>query len=214
MPENFKGTFAGCLKDEKLKKEFNEEIEKLSDKFYKVFKGVPDNALPDNAFFALFARLSDYVLRTRVSDAKPFSEDQYKNLSTLANSKVDDNQIYVPIDEFCLGDIANQLVQPFLRMVHWVLVNSAAPFMYWDKSKGIAKALFFPENADERDFSLFLYEYFSKYCTGAELQDNEFRALRLVANILENVTRKSKDKSPFNRIEVLKLFLHGPLNHA
>lgn len=201
--ENFKGMFAGSLKDEKIKTEFTKTIEQLSDKFCEVFEKVPDNA-----FFALFARLSDYVLRT--SKDKPFVEGQHKNLSNLANSKVNTNQPYVPVDEFYLGDIADRLVLPFLRMVNWVLDNATAPFKYWDESKGISDALFYPENADERDLSLFLYEYFSKYQTGEWLKANGYRALRLVANILENETRQPKDESAlnqFNRIRTLKLFL-------
>ena len=205
--ENFKGMFAGSLKGGNVKTEFTKTIEQLSDKFYKKFKDVPDNA-----FFALFARLSDYVLRTLELKDKPFVEGQHKNLSDLANSKVNTNQPYVPVDEFYLGDIADRLVLPFLRMVNWVLDNAKAPFKYWDESKEISNALFYPENADERDFSLFLYEYFSKYQTGESLKANGYRALRLVANILENEARQPKDESAsnqFNRIRTLKLFLNS-----
>lgn len=208
--ENFKGVFASNINDDS-RKQFNEEIEKLSNLFYDKFERESDEwkKLPDQAFFALIARLADYVLRTLPDQS--FNEDLHKNLSALANSKVDSNQPYVPIDEFCLGDIAKQLVQPFLHMVQWALDNSATPFKYWDAAKGIAKVLFYPENDDERDFSRFLLEYFSKHDTGNGLKANEYRALRLVANILENVTRQSKDNSSskqFNRIEILKRFIN------
>ncbi len=211
--ENFKGVFASKINDDS-RKLFNEKIEKLSDLFYDKFEQKSDEwkKLPDQAFFALIGRLADYVLRTSELKDKPFVEGQHKNLSNLANSKVNANQPYVPVDEFYLGDIANRLVLPFLRMVNWVLDNEKAPFKYWDGSKGIPEALFYPENADERDFSLFLYEYFSKYQTGECLNANGYRALRLVANILENEARQPKDESAsnqFNRIRTLKLFLNS-----
>ncbi len=192
--ENFKGRFSECLKDEN-KNCFDKYIETLSDKFYSVFK-----KLPDDAFFALFARLTDYALRT---SGTTFREDKHKNLFALANSKVDANLSYVPIDEFCLVDIVKELVCPFLRMVQWALDNNEAKLWYWkDGEKNVADALFFPNNADERDFSFFLYEYFRKYYTGDGLKANDHRALRLVANILENVTRDN-----FNRIDYMKQFI-------
>ena len=206
--ENFKGTFAGCLKGERVKKEFSEKIENLSDKFYDVFRKVPDKA-----FFALFARLSDYVLRTSASKDKPFNEELHKNLSALTNSAFDVNQTYVPIEEFGLDDgVAETIVLPVLHIIHWALENSKVPFAYWDVTKSIADVVFFPQNANERDFSLFLYAYFSRYRydNGNALKANNYQSLRLVANILENVARQQKDKTSskhFNRIEILQQFL-------
>ena len=145
--ENFKGVFASKINNDS-RKLFNEEIEKLSDLFYDKFEQGRDEwkKLPDQAFFALIGRLSDYVLRTSELKDKPFVEGQHKNLSDLANSKVNTNQPYVPVDEFYLGYIADRLVLPFLRMVNWVLDNATALFKYWDESKGIKcrrKGLFF-----------------------------------------------------------------------
>ena len=202
--ENFKGAFASKLTNEN-RNYFEQEIEKCSDKYFNVLE-----ATPDQAFFALFARLADYVLRTSMSANKPFKEEKHNNLSVLAESKVDVNQTYVPIEEFGLDDgVAAKIRLPVLRMIHWALENDA-PFTYWDGTKKIADAVFFPQNANERDFSLFLYEYFSIYDEGKALEVNNYRALRLVANVLENVARQQKEKTSsdhFNRIKILRQFL-------
>lgn len=205
--ENFKGEFAKQLSGE-TKSEFEKQVEKLSDWFFQV-----GGIIPDNAFFALFARLSDYELRKATNPS--YDEESHPNLTVLAESKVDskDKQElpYVPVREFDLDSRkANKLVQPFLRMVKWTLENYAALFKYWDKDNNIFQAVFLPNSADERDFSLFLYEYFQKYDNGEGLKENGYRALRLVANMFENVARNTKDDTHckhFNRIEVLKSFL-------
>lgn len=203
--ENFKGAFASQLTDKNVRKAFEREIEKYSDKYFDVREETPDQA-----FFALFARLADYVLRTSMTADQPFKDEQHNNLSVLAESKVAVNQTYVPIEEFGLDDgVAEKIALPVLRIIHWSLENDA-PFTYWDETKKIVDAVFFPQNANEKDFSLFLYEYFSKYDDGEALKSNDFRALRLVANILENVARQPRDitsTKQFNRIEILRQFL-------
>ena len=189
--ENLKGQ----VSDSDSSDRFKDEIEELSDRFYENHK-----TLPDDAVFALFARLADYVLRKNETRNK----GKRDNLSILAETNFSDHKAtlkYVPLEEFHLEETAKKIILPALRMIQWALVNKDAKLWYWQKGKNVADALFFPENVKERDFSLVLFEYFCKYENGDVLVKDNCQALRFIVNILENVERDSQ--KPFNRVECL-----------
>ena len=202
--ENFKGVFASHLTNDK-RKIFEGRIEEFSDKYFAVF-----NAIPDEAFFSFFGRITDYVLRT----GETYDLAKHENLSTIAKGI----ECYVPVEEFDLEHTAGQIVSPALRILEWALsLDRKFSLWYWEceKPTPIAKTLFVPENDNERDFALFLFEYFSKRENCDGLCENSCRALRLVANILENVNRERvmrpddngySPKKQFNRIALLELF--------
>ncbi len=205
--ENFKGEFARHLEGE-VRTGFESSIETLSDKYFEMFKEIPDKA-----FFSLFGRIADYVLRETGYDPS-----KKENLARLSSG----TECYVPVEEFGLKDSARRIVGPGLRMMAWVLgLDQTVGFWYWedaDRSRPITKVLFAPETDNERDFALFLFEYFRKNENGKGLCENSFRALRLVANVLENVDRErpmkfgEKDYTPgkqFNRIKHLACFLEN-----
>ena len=216
--ENFKGAFASHLTDDNDRKSFESEIETLSDKFFDAF-----TAIPDKAFFSLFGRITDYVLRTgkTYGTGETYELSQHENLSTLAKG-VD---CYVPVEEFDLEKTAGFIVEPVLRMLRWVLgLPATVSLWYWGaerRSKSVAEALFDPKTEDERDFALFLFEYFSRYADATGLSGNSYRALRFVANVLENVSREQEMKlgeteySPanqFNRVKSMAGFLDSNPN--
>lgn len=207
--ENFKGAFSKQLNNTNRKEsdeniEFANNIEILSNRYFEKFK-----KLPDEAFFSLFGRITHYYLK---QTNKENSLSAQSNLEAFANG----NDLYVPIEEFNLEETANEVVNQILRMLRWILDKDQekAVLCYWEENQGnprtIADILLHPKNVNERDFALFLFEYFSKYTKDEDvkLHENEFRSLRLVANILENVERNNE--KPFNRIELLKDFLKNP----
>ena len=204
--ENFKGVFARHL-DDSHRTKFCDEIEILSDKYFELFEEVPDEA-----FFGLFGRVSDYILRYYYSTKYDASKEE--NLTSLALGR----KLYVPLDEFQLELTASRMVEPILLMLKWVLGDGRDVILrYWeDKPAKVNKVLLKPDNENDRDFALFLFEYFSLYQTADGLCENSCRALRLVANILENVNRETpmrpKDDNyrpwkQYNRIIHLKGFL-------
>ena len=175
------------------------------------------NAIPDKAFFSLFGRVADYYLRNENS----YTPGKHENLSVLAKG-VD---CYVPVEEFDLKYTAEQIVSPVLLMLRWALsLDEKVGLWYWEddeKSTSLAEILFAPRNDNERDFALFLFEYFLKYGTADGLCENSYIALRLIANILENVARENtmrpdeREYSPrkqFNRIYHLKKVLENSNN--
>lgn len=204
--ENFKGVFARHL-DVSARDKFCAEIEALSDKYFELFEEVPDEA-----FFGLFGRVSDYILRYYYSAKYDASKEE--NLTSLALGK----KLYVPIEELNLEFTSSWMVEPILLMLEWVLGEGKdAVLRYWEKEPAkVREVLLAPHNENDRDFALFLFEYFSRYKTADGLCENSCRALRLVANILENVSREAPMRPEdnnylpgkhFNRIACLKDFL-------
>lgn len=210
--ENFKGAFASQLPNDDVRKSFESRIEELSDKYFNTF-----NAIPDKAFFSLFGRVADYYLR----NGNSYAPEKHENLLVLAKGV----ECYVPVEEFGLKYTAKCIVGSILRIIEWALsLDQTIGLWYWEngeKSRSVAETLFTPENDNERDFALFLFEYFSKYEKGDGLCINSYRALRYVANILENVARENamrseengcSPKKQFNRIDLLKKVLENSEN--
>ena len=207
--ENFKGVFASHLTNDNELQVFERKIEELSDKYFAVF-----NAIPDEAFFSLFGRVVDYVLRMGAG----YNLSKHENLSNIAKGI----ECYVPVEEFNLEHTAERIVGSVLRIIEWALsLDQNVGLWYWEngeKSRSVAETLFAPMNDNERDFALFLFEYFSKYEKADGLCMNSYRALRLVANILENFGRETAMRSEekaycqFNRIDLLKKMIETSEN--
>lgn len=208
--ETFKGAFAGELTSSHRRR-FESEIEVLSDQYFARF-----GETPDGAFFSVFARISDYVQRRQGL----YDPARHEHLSVIENRK--GVAPYIPVEEFELETIADTIAIPFLQMTGWALgLEKSVGLWYWDtgeKSRSIADILFAPENANEHDFALFLFEYFSRFKEASGMTGPSFRALRFVANILENVVRESgsnaetDSSSPakqFNRVAILSKFLRS-----
>lgn len=194
--ETFKGSFADALQPE-ARSNFNERIERLGDAYFETF-----NKIPDTSFYSLFGIIADYIRRNENAEEM--------NLASLATGKT---ETYVPVKEFKLSETANRMVEPLLRLMEWALNGHVRmmPFKYWDNAFSVADAVFNPDKDDKRDFILFLFEYFTKYDTANGLEQDDFRALRLVANVLENVTRMPADDGTahFNRVKKLKAFIEA-----
>ena len=194
--ENLKGKVSD-VSDNDTSRIFKDEIEKLSDRFY-----ANHSKLPDDAFFALLARLTDYVL----CEYEKGDNGRRPNLSALADAGFRSHEAapkYVPLEEFCLEKTASQIIQPALRMIKWALDNPEAVLWYWKSDRSAAESLFSPKNANERDFSLVMFEYFRKYENGVGLTRDNGQALRFVANVLENAERGNESER-FNRVRRLK----------
>ena len=218
--ENLKGKFADALSPES-KKRFEDRIEGLSESYFKwATKSNESERIPDSSFFALFGRIADYWLRmNKVVPAMQKDGNQRENLSRLASETKLSNLPYVPVEEFELGETAKAIVEPLCRLMKWALEHDDAVVNYWNEkeneSRTVAQMVFAPKDADERDFSRVLFEYFSKYDLNEGLTVENYRALRLIANVLENVSRGAVDKNDangtgqFNRVEGLKTFIEA-----
>jgi len=207
--ENFKGKFSECLIDKDQRTKFEQKIEELCELY---FNWTHEHELPDSCFVALFGRVIEYWLSNNPKNNPP--EKVGERLIELSKANPQKKLPYVPVDEFELDRSAPATCTSLLRLIEWGLENSSEPFPYWRSDRSIAQVLFSPENANERDFSLVLFEYFNVYNSENQcLSEKNCRALRLIANILENVERASpgaKGNEQFNRIVLLGRFMDVP----
>lgn len=203
--ENFKGRFSRSLKGEQ-KKDFDAKIEDFANSYFlwaqkknevDAKEKVP--VLPDDCFFALFGRIVEYWLQTR----KEASCSVGEHLAALAKADPRKKLPYVPADEFMLSMSAPETTTSLLFVIKWGLDNAQEQFPYWD-DRTIGQALFTPRNENERDLSLILFEYFTKYdLEEQQLSANGYRAVRLIANVFENEGREDR----FSRVDGLAKFL-------
>jgi len=220
--ENFKGKFAAILshstdthctdfvKQYRVKQSFDinkysikaiwdNQIEALSNLFFE--KTTIENELPDNAFFALFARLLVYISKKECG----------KQIEELASFRSNTELPYVPLDEFLellrtfnqseLDEFAIKYIVVIENVINHA--NICAP--YWSERR-LIDTFFHPKEINDLDFSLCCFEYFSRF---PNVNDTDmYSAMRFVWNILENVGRQyisdSDDKhGVFNRVKTI-----------
>ena len=182
--ENFKGQFAGQL-DEQSRSIWNEKIEKLSDAFFAHAK-----TLPDDAFFALAARLA--VAQAHMQNRK--CDDQIEKLANQTNWNAE--LPFVPFHEFTeiLPETAarDEFAIHYLQMVEQILPKNEEeetaqlPSPYWQDGRNLLQSVFYPQNRKERELSTLLFFYFAQNRTPAP--EDFQKALRCMWNILENVS--------------------------
>lgn len=205
--ENFKAKISEDLREDK-KEWWVKKMEELSNRFFTLSD--KQHELPDNAFFALYARIMAY-------EARESGVDCGNNIKELADYKKW-NHIelpFVPYSDFSgimqgiqerqdSGNepIASTVADTCVKMLETVLDNAQEKVPYFGDSK-LFDTFFHPQNGNELDFTLCCYEYFKKF---DNIDNCDFlKALRLMWNILENVN-KQYDK-PDNRIELVKKFI-------
>ena len=203
--ENFKGKFSEDLREDK-KEWWVKEMEELSNRFFTCSD--EQHELPDNAFFALYARIMAY-------EAKESGVDCGNNIKELAAYTHNHNtwsQIelpFVPYSDFSgimqgIQDIRNEpiassVADTCVKMIKTVLDNAQNTVPYFGDSK-LFDTFFHPQNGNELDFTLCCYEYFKKF---DNIDTRDFlKDLRLMWNILENVDKQYEN--PDYRVEFIK----------
>lgn len=189
--ENFKGKFAECLSSEDTRKKWNEQIEQLSNVYFDRAK----QQLPDNAFFALAARLA--VVLAEIANHK--CGEQIEKLAFFTNWKQEIP--YVPFDQFTqILAAPDEFAENYLRLVGLIFDNGAATEKwfspYWQKTRQLWETVFMPQNQNELDLSLLIYFYCVQ--NQGTCPDDFYKALRCMWNILENVSRNNE--RPFDRL--------------
>lgn len=195
--ENFKSKFAKALGN--YEKVWERDIEELSNKFF-IISG-ENYELPDNSFFALFARIMVY-------EDNHQSMKSIKQLSDFTHDTWHQIELpFVPYSDFLditnrHDTLATKVAESIVRLIKIAMDNYSKKIPYFG-NRNLYETLFHPKNNNDLDFSLCCYEYFCKY---DNVEDEYFiQATRLMWNILENVTRQ--DKSIYNRIAIVKRFI-------
>ena len=188
--ENFKGEFAGLLG--KSRCIWNKKIEELSDAFFTR----AEEALPDDAFFALAARLA-------VAQANMKSRKCGAQIEKLANQTEWKEELpFVPFHEFTESlpeSVADRdkFAIHYLRLVDRILqkIKEAAelPSPYWQKERKLLQSVFYPQDRKDQELSTLLFFYFAKNWR-PDPEDFQ-KALRCMWNILEN-TEVTKESFP------------------
>lgn len=206
--ENFKGKFSESLPED-IKDTWDKEMEELSNLYFICSK--EQHKFPDNAFFALYARVMVY-------EARIFDVNCGNNIKELADYTHNTwNHIelpFVPYSDFsgimqeiqdCTGNepIASDVALICVKMLKTVLYHYQKIVPYFG-DRTLFETFFYPKNKNDLDFTLCCYEYFKKF---DNIDACDFlKALRLMWNILENVYRH--DEKPDNRIELVKKFIN------
>ena len=189
--ENFKGKFSEDLREDK-KEWWVKEMEELSNRFFTCSD--EQHELPDNAFFALYARIMAY-------EAKESGVDCGNNIKELAaythNTWSQIELPFVPYSDFSgitnNESIASTVAATCVKMIKTVLERYQKIVPYFG-DRTLFETFFHPKNKNDLDFTLCCYEYFKKF---DNIETKDFlKALRLMWNILENV--------PDNRVELVK----------
>ena len=200
--ENFKGRFSEDLREDK-KEWWVKEMEELSNRFFTCSN--KQHELPDNAFFALYARIMAYEAR------KKTGVDCGNNIKELADYKKwnhielpfvpysDFSGIMQGIQEIRNEPIASTVADTCVKMLETVLDNAQEIVPYFGDSK-LFDTFFHPQNGNELDFTLCCYEYFKKF---DNIDTRDFlKDLRLMWNILENVDKQYEN--PDYRVKLIK----------
>lgn len=201
--ENFKGKFSEDLCEDK-KESWDKEMEELSNLF---FTCSSEHELPDNAFFALYARIMAYEARKSGVDCG----NSIKELAAYTHNHNTWSQIelpFVPYSDFSdiinNESIASTVPATCVKMIKTVLDNFKEIVPYFGDNK-LFDTFFHPQNRNELDFTLCCYEYFKKFVNEDVDTNNFLKALRLMWNILENVDKLYEE--PDNRVKLIKKFI-------
>lgn len=202
--ENFKGKFSEDLREDK-KEWWVKEMEELSNRFFTCSD--EQHELPDNAFFALYARIMAYEARKQPGVD---CGNSIKQLAAYTHNHNTWSQIelpFVPYSDFSgitnNESIASTVADTCVKMIKTVLASAQNIVPYFGDSK-LFDTFFHPQNGNELDFTLCCYEYFKKF---DNIDNCDFlKALRLMWNILENVDKQYEKKTD-NRIELVKKFI-------
>ena len=203
--ENFKGKFSEDLREDK-KEWWVKEMEELSNRFFTCSD--EQHELPDNAFFALYARIMAYEARKPGVDCG----NSIKQLAAYTHNHNTWSQIelpFVPYSDFSdiinNESIASTVADTCVKMIKTVLASAPNIVPYFGDSK-LFDTFFHPQNGNELDFTLCCYEYFKKFVNEDVDTTHFLKALRLMWNILENVDKQYEKKTD-NRIELVKKFI-------
>lgn len=203
--ENFKGKFSEDLREDK-KEWWVKEMEELSNRFFTCSD--EQHELPDNAFFALYARIMAYEARESGVDCG----NSIKQLAAYTHNHNTWSQIelpFVPYSDFSgitnNESIASTVADTCVKMIKTVLASAQNIVPYFGDSK-LFDTFFHPQNGNELDFTLCCYEYFKKFVNEDVDTTHFLKALRLMWNILENVDKQYEKKTD-NRIELVKKFI-------
>ena len=191
--ENFKGKFSEDLCEDK-KEWWVKEMEELSNRFFTCSD--EQHELPDNAFFALYARIMAYEARESGVDCG----NGIKELAAYTHNHNTWSQIelpFVPYSDFSgitnNESIASTVAATCVKMIKTVLERYQKIVPYFG-DRTLFETFFHPKNKNDLDFTLCCYEYFKKF---DNIETKDFlKALRLMWNILENVQD--------NRVELVK----------
>lgn len=198
--ENFKSKYAESLGD--YKNAWEKDIEELSNTFF-IMSG-EDHELPDNSFFALFARIMVYEDNLQ-------SMNGIKQLSGFTHETWHQIELpFVPYSDFTdifkrHKTLTIKVAASTVRLIKVALKNYSKIVPYYGK-RNLFETLFHPLNYNDLDFSLCCYEYFGVFGKDNDVENDDFmQAMRLMWNILENVIRQ--DKNEYNRIAIVKRFI-------
>ena len=191
--ENFKSKFSEDLCEDK-KEWWVKEMEELSNRFFTCSD--EQHELPDNAFFALYARIMAYEARESGVDCG----NGIKELAAYTHNHNTWSQIelpFVPYSDFSgitnNESIASTVAATCVKMIKTVLDRYQKIVPYFG-DRTLFETFFHPKNKNDLDFTLCCYEYFKKF---NNIETKDFlKALRLMWNILENVQD--------NRVELVK----------
>lgn len=208
--ENFKCKFPESLPKD-IKDTWDENMEELSNNYFTC--SGEQHKLPDNAFFALYARVMSYEAR------KSAVKDCGNDIKLLADYTHETwNQIelpFVPYSDFAdiiqrhqtssdSKSFASNIAHTCVRMLDTILDHHQNIVPYWG-NRTLFDTFFHPKNNNDLDFTLCCYEYFKTFNNVDS--HNFLKALRLIWNILENVSRQYENRD--NRIELVKEFINS-----
>lgn len=189
--ENFKGKFSEDLRED-IKESWDKKMEELSNLFFK--RSDKQHELPDNAFFALYARIMAYEARKPGMDCG----NGIKELAAYTHNTWSQIELpFVPYSDFSgitnNESIASIVAETCVKMIKTVLDRYQKIVPYFG-DRTLFETFFHPKNKNDLDFTLCCYEYFKKF---NNIETKDFlKALRLMWNILENVQD--------NRVELVK----------
>lgn len=189
--ENFKGKFSEDLCEDK-KEWWVKEMEELSNRFFTCSD--EQHELPDNAFFALYARIMAYEAKKTGVDCG----NGIKELAAYTHNTWSQIELpFVPYSDFSgitnNESIASTVAATCVKMIKTVLDRYQEIVPYFG-DRTLFETFFHPQNKNDLDFTLCCYEYFKKF---DNIETKDFlKALRLMWNILENVQD--------NRVELVK----------
>lgn len=189
--ENFKGKFSEDLCEDK-KEWWVKEMEELSNRFFTCSD--EQHELPDNAFFALYARIMAYEAKKTGVDCG----NGIKELAAYTHNTWSQIELpFVPYSDFSgitnNESIASTVAATCVKMIKTVLDRYQEIVPYFG-DRTLFETFFHPKNKNDLDFTLCCYEYFKKF---DNIETKDFlKALRLMWNILGNVQD--------NRVELVK----------